>query len=37
MATQNEELEKLSEYKYGFSDDVHYTFRSRQGDRKSVV
>ena len=37
MATQNEELEKLSEYKYGFSDDVHYTFRSRQGLTAAVV
>ncbi len=37
MATQNEELEKLSEYKYGFSDDVHYTFRSRQGLTAEVV
>ena len=37
MSTQNEELAKLSEYKYGFRDDVQYTFRSRQGLNAEVV
>ncbi|HLB50491.1 MAG TPA: Fe-S cluster assembly protein SufB [Anaerolineales bacterium] len=37
MATQHEELAALSEYKYGFKDDVQYTFRSRKGLNAEVI
>ncbi len=37
MATQNEELATLSDYKYGFKDDVKYTFRSRKGLNAEVI
>jgi len=37
MATQHEELAALSEYKYGFKDEVQYTFRSRKGLNVEVI
>ncbi|MBM2848151.1 MAG: sufB [Anaerolineales bacterium] len=37
MATQHEELAALSEYKYGFKDEVQYTFRSRKGLNAEVI
>lgn len=37
MPTQNEELAALSDYKYGFKDDVKYTFRSRKGLNAEVI
>jgi Fe-S cluster assembly protein SufB len=37
MATQHEELAALSDYKYGFKDEVQYTFRSRKGLNAEVV
>jgi len=37
MATQHEELAALSEYKYGFKDEVQYTFRSRKGLNAGVI
>jgi Fe-S cluster assembly protein SufB len=37
MPTQHEELATLSEYKYGFKDDVQYAFRSRKGLNADVI
>ncbi|MBF8283868.1 MAG: FeS assembly protein SufB, partial [Anaerolineales bacterium] len=37
MATQHEELAALSDYKYGFKDEVQYTFRSRKGLNAEVI
>ena len=37
MYTETAGLEKLSEYKYGFSDDVQYAFRARKGLNREVV
>lgn len=37
MSTQNEELAALSDYKYGFKDDVKYAFRSRKGLNAEVI
>ncbi len=37
MSTQVAELEKLSEYKYGFSDNVQYTYQTRRGLDAGVV
>jgi Fe-S cluster assembly protein SufB len=37
MPTQTEELARLSEYKYGFKDNVQYAFRSRKGLNAEVI
>ncbi|MBI5291040.1 MAG: Fe-S cluster assembly protein SufB [Chloroflexi bacterium] len=37
MSEQVAELEKLSEYKYGFSDNVHYAYQSQRGLNAGVV
>ena len=37
MSTQVAELEKLSDYKYGFSDNVQYTYQTRRGLDAGVV
>ena len=37
MSTQVAELEKLSDYKYGFSDNVQYTYQTHPGLNANVV
>lgn len=37
MSTQVAELEKLSDYKYGFSDNVQYTYQAHPGLNANVV
>ncbi|MBI5053863.1 MAG: Fe-S cluster assembly protein SufB [Chloroflexi bacterium] len=37
MSTQTEELVKLSEYKYGFNDNVKYAFQAERGLTPNVV